>query len=263
MNIDALIRCFPLDEYPEAAKEVQTLSGPFDLAILSQLHARHVGDTVPVDYVLFELGEPPERHHTKIGGLPYRPADKPWPVCEGCHDPAYADVLPAAGTPMVFVGQIWFSQSRDLTPPDLPGDVLLLFTEDDSFCNGWRLEWYPLGLSNLTTINESPDDIDEFVTCFGHVVRTTEPADEIPDLLVTKTKIGGRPDFLGDPETDGQYLCQFGSVSPTCDFPAPWLGKSKPIGWESDDAAELMMVDVGTLFVLKTKNGYDVEFHCF
>ena len=263
MDVEDLIRQFPLVEHPDSAKEIRTLAGPFDLAIISQLQRQQGGtETEPVDYFLFELGQPPDRHTTKIGGLPYRPAGKPWPVCDGPFKPSLADLMPPAGSPMLFVGQICFADSHDLLRDELPGDVLLFFTEDDSFCNDWRLEWYSLGLSDLTEVNESPASDPEFVTCFGHRVRASEPSVEL-EGDVSRTKIGGQPDYLGDTYLKGQYICQLGSVGPTYGFPAPWIGQEEPTTYDPDNPDELNIVDGGTLFVLKTESGFGVELHSF
>ena len=76
-------------------------------------------------------GEPTDRHVTKIGGLPYRPAKMPWPTGQD-------------GTPMSFLAQINFANSKDLVG-ELPGDVLLVFTPDsDGFIESLSFEWQPL-----------------------------------------------------------------------------------------------------------------------
>ena len=70
---------------------------------------------MPTDIFLLNLGEPEQRAVTKVGGLPYRAAGKPWPIAQ-------------SGAPMTFLTQFCFVDSRDLVPP-LPGDMLLVFIE--------------------------------------------------------------------------------------------------------------------------------------
>ena len=95
------------------------------------------GPAVPVDIFIMADGEPNNRHATKIGGLPYRPARMEWPTS-------------LDGTPMSFLAQIDFADSTDLVG-ELPGDVLLVFTPDTEGCciETLHFEWQPLGLSDL------------------------------------------------------------------------------------------------------------------
>lgn len=97
-----------------------TVSGPLDIAVLEQLrdasYAHQPGiERAPTDIVVWSRGEPQQRALTKIGGLPYRAADALWPLTPG-------------GTPMTFVAQICFADSRDLTP-QLPADIMLIFSK--------------------------------------------------------------------------------------------------------------------------------------
>ena len=41
------------------------------------------GPAVPMDVFVMAEVEPPDRHITKIGGLPYQTATKPWPRVNG------------------------------------------------------------------------------------------------------------------------------------------------------------------------------------
>src|SRR5579862_2631453 len=101
-----------------------TVSGPLDIAILEQLRDASYAhqpdiERVSTDVVIWSRGEPDHRALTKIGGLPYRAADTPWP-------------LAPSGTPMPFVAQICFADSRDLAL-ELPGDILLIFSETEDW----------------------------------------------------------------------------------------------------------------------------------
>jgi hypothetical protein len=66
-----------------------------------------------VDKFVLASGQPPEPHLTKIGGLPYRPKDAPWPRDRD-------------DRPLAFLMQFYFGDSADIIS-DLPGDVLLMF----------------------------------------------------------------------------------------------------------------------------------------
>ena len=94
------------------------------------------GPEVPVDVFVWASGEPPEPYLTKIGGVPYRPADLDWPVNQ-------------YGRPLQFLAQFCFADSKDLVG-DLPGDVLLAFVEDGDYeFESLHCEWQQLGIRNL------------------------------------------------------------------------------------------------------------------
>jgi hypothetical protein len=164
------------------------------------------GTAVPVDIFIMADGEAPDRHVTKIGGLPFRPADSKWPTrCDG--------------EPLVFLAQFNFSDSKDLTG-ELPGDVLLIFTDHAHSLKQFHFEWQRLGLSGLieahaipkppTTVVEMPsitepplvDWAAQFLSklglttprepekvsveptviapCYGQIFRTTSFPDAVP-----------------------------------------------------------------------------------
>lgn len=100
------------------------------------------GPAVPMDVFVMAEGEPPDRHVTKIGGLPYWPADVDWPTRPD-------------GTPLMFLGQINFCDSKDLTG-DLPGDILLIFADRVYTPEVLGLEWQNLGLSRLIQAGDVP-----------------------------------------------------------------------------------------------------------
>jgi hypothetical protein len=92
-------------------------------------------------------GEPPDRHATKIGGLPYRPASAPWPRLPG-------------NIPLVFLAQFNFCDSQDLTGK-LPGDVLLVFTEEPWSPGYLHFEWQPLGMGDLVEPTSVPEPLGD------------------------------------------------------------------------------------------------------
>ena len=209
-----------------------------------------LGRTVPVDCFIFGLGEPERPDVTKVGGLPYRPADQKWPMFEDC--------------PMTFLAQFRFTESRDHIG-ETPGDVLLVFAKDRAIVNGdvpgtVKFEWQPLGLSNLVRPKDVPPPAWQFVTAHGVRHRTVNYPDRQTFDLIQRlvlagqeveregqayrqafhfccfagTKIGGvcywpYPDEV-DPQTElpGRYLCTLGDVGPGVGE-NPWLNQAEPI----------------------------------
>src|SRR5438105_1740921 len=89
--------------------------GPSDVAIVEQIRRKAggpatLGPSVPTDVFVLAKGEPKRRDVTKVGGLPYRPADLEWPERPD-------------KVPFTFLAQFQFGGSRDLVGR-LPGDVL-------------------------------------------------------------------------------------------------------------------------------------------
>src|SRR5262249_19088597 len=120
------------------------------------------------DAFLFVRGEPAIPFVTKVGGVPYRAAEVPWPAGED-------------GRPMTFLAQFCFSGSTDLVG-ELPGDVLLVFARDDQAYfssifgddDGLRFEWYPLGLQDFCAPSQVPDTPWKLLPCTGVAQRTSE-----------------------------------------------------------------------------------------
>ena len=134
-----------------------------------------VGESRPVDRFVFGEGEPPERHLTKVNGLPYRPRTKPWPT-------------DGEGRQLTFVCQFCFADSRDHLS-DLPGDVLLVFmkTRRSVFTQGnvpappiyedsLLFEWYPLGLEDL--VQDPPTPLLDFPKCYAIRHRSLDYYDD-------------------------------------------------------------------------------------
>jgi hypothetical protein len=138
-KLDEWLPKFPLREM-NGYYYVQAITSPSDLC-QNEILRRELrdefdwGEPVPIDIFVMADGEPPDRHVTKLGGLPYRAADASWPVRRN-------------GLPLVFLGQFDFSDSRDLTGP-LPGDVLLVFADDAYMPENLHFEWQNFGLEGL------------------------------------------------------------------------------------------------------------------
>src|SRR5262249_34190722 len=136
----------------------------------------------------------PRRDGTKVGGLPYWPADRPWPKN-------------SAGLPYRFLAQLNFADSQDLLP-ELPGQVLLLLVEDGE---DWlyepdriHFEWLPLGLMPVASF-ECSWMVNPGRTFFGAINRSADYPEaseraarsevqmhyNLP--IINGTKIGGLP----------------------------------------------------------------------
>ena len=138
------------------------------------------GPAVPVDVFIMADGEPQDRHVTKVGGLPYRPANLAWP-CE------------ADGSPLTFLAQFDFTDSLDIVG-DIPGEVLLVFTPDsneDGPIESLHFEWQPLGMTDLISAEDVPTQKWRFKPYYGYchrtvsypeARRTAEAKDQIPDV---------------------------------------------------------------------------------
>jgi hypothetical protein len=117
---------------------------------------------------------------------------------------------------MVFFGQVCFADSRDLVGP-LPGDVLLIFTQDEhDHTSGEDLhyEWYPLGIEGLVTeadVPETPWRAAPYSMRLSRCERD-EQSDDWPEWT-SGPKIGGMPHWIqGEPRNPGEFLACFGSL---------------------------------------------------
>ncbi len=183
--------------------------------------------TVSADIFLWSPGEPPHPAGTKISGVPYLPRGVPWPE--------------RRGSPMTFMAQICFADSRDLIGKT-PGDVLLLFIgpQAGSYpCSPgvpdavWHY-WVKVDESTVIGPEDVPAGSERFAPCFGSVVRVEEMPELIdtvyegdngiddPDdppvmywedtAILDAMKIGGCPcEVQGPPRLPGRYICNVGT----------------------------------------------------
>jgi hypothetical protein len=252
----------------------EIITGPSQICNNEQLRVEvsdqvDLGTPVPVDVFIMAEGEPSDRHVTKLGGLPYRPAGKPWP-------------LTADGLPMIFLAQFCFADSQDLTGK-LPADVLLVFTPCiDDRPEPLTFEWYDLGLTNLIAVAELPEHSQAFAPFFGHVFRTTSyPAakrkagiredtylkcrglDVWSDHFLFQyqaTQIGQGPFYIqADPRLPGRPLCVINSVCPEFYKPFPWINRREPLyapgEWRGWDDQWLLFGDAGCLYISYDDDG--------
>lgn len=248
-NLELWKQRFPLDEYLEALSRRQSdflfipgKNGPMQLALREQM-AERLGPrlverpAVLSDVFLFYLGEATHRDSTKIGGLPYRPADVPWPID------------PVDGKPYTFLGQLRVRESRDLIGIEPPGDVLLVFLK-----GLWPeiehdappiLEWYRLGVRNLVEADAIPEPGFKCFTGGGVRYRIREYPDaydlfrEFGDraffgAVWAGWKIGGEPRWFEPPQVDLtglEFLGTMSSILPETTLSFPFLNMEHPVDW--------------------------------
>lgn len=274
LEIDRWKHLFSVPQMLQAGAKPKAciISGPYDIAVLEQLreeaYAADVGTAqVATDVFVWYRGEPTDRAATKIGGLPYRPSGKVWP-------------LALSGVPLTFVAQICFADSLDITP-ELPGDVLLVFAEgkewsykgevhydfewgnEDEHDSALHFEWAMLGDTALVTADEIPSTGWQIMPCYAAIHRTWDyptadgfaypaVADHIPTVNEA-TKNGGICPWLDDVESSGtappgKYLCSLSSLHPEIYEPFPFLNVPEPISWEEwSQSHPLMIGDVGLM----------------
>ena len=217
--------------------------GPAAVAVNEQLRAETLaaggcpGSRVPTDVAVWAKGEPSDRSVTKIGGVPYRPADAPWPVAQ-------------TGQPLRFVGQLSFVDSRDIVPP-LPGDLLLVFGDDDALvAEPGRLvfEWWPLASGSL--VSEAPA-VDGALAPFHAALHRTE---DWENDIFEGTKIGGVPRFIQEePSASGAFIGAIGSISVPPDVLHPFINVREPRGWSNEN--DMMIGDMGSLYLFLGSDG--------
>jgi hypothetical protein len=186
------------------------------------------GAGVPTDIFLWGQGEPKDRTLTKVGGLPYWPFEKAWPVGEDGE--------------LVFLAQFNFVDSKDLVG-ELPGDLLLLFSDARfSWAEGNRAGlvpmWVRLGTERLIVERTLPKVKNPFFKGYGVIHRAMDWAGEGDGgRVLDATKIGGvlKGARTGVP-SDWKPLAQLGPIQPTAGLDFPWVNRPRPLG-ETMDAA--------------------------
>lgn len=239
----------------------EILVGPQDLAVTEQLRreifAGKEVEAIPTAAFVFAKGEPPDRRMTKLGGLPFRRADKEWPCGK-------------RGQSLVFVGQLNFT---DIPPdyPSLPSEILLVFADpEDPFDIGSiRFEWVGMDLSGPLA-HDVPSQ--KFDAVFGVMHKTWDilvldeaELDRIDQYLrswllleLQGTKIAGCPSWIQDDETPDDeciFIGALGSISCAPGKRWPWVNVEEPIQRFNYENM-LMWGDMGSLYLFW--NGRDV-----
>jgi hypothetical protein len=255
------------------------VTGPCTIAALEQLRDASYGkqpglERVPTDVFIWSRGESEQRSVTKIGGLPYYEAGKPWPTAP-------------SGIPLTFVAQICFADSRDITPA-LPGDLLLIFTEaknwgteedplydfmgeaeDDSYL---LFEWVSFHDCPLISQQEIPETGLRILPCSAALYRTwdypqvdgfayPDLAEDIPGVIEA-TKIGGICPWSETPwstyaggETSF-YLCSLRSIDHERYWPFPFLNVPEDDEWlDWGPGGPLLIGDVGLINLFFQRDG--------
>ena len=236
----------------------ERVTGPYEMCVIEQLRKEALPSArrssgVRTDVFVFRRGEPADRSLTKIGGLPYWPSARRWPSTDN-------------GRPLTFIGQICFADSIEIAGP-LPGDVLLLFGDEDDVLNNDHdrlvFEWVQLGIVDLVAREEVPCTSWHIEPCFGDIHPTFDYPDEVSTFsayhnpyligIVEGTKIGGIPRWIQSPDAiPGRFLCAVGSIDPQpyAQRPFPFINVEQPVG--SDDDIYLVWGDVGSVYIFIT-----------
>lgn len=220
----------------------------------------------PRECVCFVFGggeETNDRETTRIGGLPFWPADLAWPLTQD-------------GVPKQFIGQFDF---RNIAWPEpLPGDVLTVHFDyecdgDGRFCGpadgaAATLVWHDSQkVKNLIDRDKLPPPnewYEEPGPFYGLPVLVTDYKSKWSEhahaLTIHGMKIGGHsPLFRTNWQeslsalTSPVFLCSIGYVLPDPDKEEKdaWL-PSKP-GFDPGQAGEVMFDDVGVLVIAYEK----------
>jgi hypothetical protein len=156
---------FPLSGLDPEVGLSDPYSGPAIAAYAHQIRAAaraagiDTGPAVPTDLCLWNWGDSDRRDVTKIGGVPYWPANKTWPHVK------------ATGQPLTFVAQFCFADSTDILPT-LPGDILSVFAIGDDYSTVW-MTWHALG-EQQTPPRKLPKPGWEIAPCYATLHRTAD-----------------------------------------------------------------------------------------
>jgi hypothetical protein len=257
-------RIYAANEF-DADLEGEIVTSPHDLFSVEALRDRlalRVGRATPTDVFVFGKGEAPRRDGTKVGGLPYWPADRPW-------------LKNDARVPCRFLAQFNFADSRDLFA-NLPGQVLLLLVEegDDWLYEPDRIhfEWLPLGLAPVTSF-ESSWIVNQGGTFFGVIHRSADYPEAAENAgkcgirsqrdlpIINGTKIGGLPHLISSFGFEDEFLCQLSSIQAAPYAPYPWVNDAGPLDLTFGDrgiygeANEFVFLDMGNIYVFRGKDG--------
>jgi len=242
------------------------ITSPYDIVVIEAIRERvlkdqHVGATVLTDVCIFAKGEPANRAITKIGGLPYWPADKPWPCG-------------VAGNPMTFVAQFNFADSLELTG-QLPGDILVFFADAETGASDGYIEeggayfaWFQLD-HQFKVIDHVPETGWQIDPCYAVLYRTVDypevesdafEAYDAPDLIpcLEATKIGGTPLWVQyDEDLPGRFLCALCSIQPAFEQPYPYINVPAPITTFNElyGTKDLMIGDMGSYYLFIDDSG--------
>lgn len=234
------------------------------------------GPAVPVDLLLWSV-EPAKRPWlTRLGGIPHRESDEPWPMHEG--------------RPCTFVAQFCFVDSTDIVSDKLPGKVMLVFLADEygySDSDKVYIEFSSVKLRSPMTADQCPRPGFVVPRLSGQIHRTFEyPRAErvfyraghwLPwyFAISRSTKIGRGSFEVNEPalvKGEAECLCALHSLDYASDphgglwpligleeFPDDW---PRPFGEGPWGRFNMMLGDVGCLYFLINREG-EVSTHFF
>jgi hypothetical protein len=89
--------------------------------------------------------------------------------------------------------------------------------------------------------------------------------------ILNGTKIGGIPHFIqGGDDSDGEFLCQLGSIQAAHQVPYPWVNQAESLGLEFDDRGiygdtnSVVFGDMGSIYVFRDRDGtITSSFECY
>lgn len=239
----------------------ESITGPYHIAVVEQIREEAQDGLVlrnglMTDVFVWCKGEPARREVTKIGGLPYWPAERPWPVSR-------------SGAPLIFIAQICFTDSVDLVGV-LPGDILLVFGDPshewdwDVDADGLTFEWMTCGDRRLVSAEAVPQAELPLWPCYGAIHRTRDypkPSRGFSSYngnyrlgIIEGTKIGGLPRWIqAKAVLPGRFLCALGSIGPKPQQLYPFINMAEPLDWFDNNY--LMWGDAGSLYIFIEESG--------
>jgi hypothetical protein len=260
---------FALPVDPEVHNPVELCY--FELLRRQALLRYDLGRSVAVDVFVWRAGPPERPYLTKIGGVPHRPASWPWPVA-------------GDGTPLTFVAQMCFLDSRDIVSEKVPGDVILIFMKPPE---SWTardknivIEWGEPQLDQPVTIEECPPAEFYVPELSGEIHRLLEYPDSAsrfesgfgdccnPFMPTISTRLGREAFFIqSDPRRDDlELLCVLSSViaKPDNAQDVPDVVTAAGGMHTGRDRFRFMLSDCGCLyFLIDSRGNVYCDFQCY
>ncbi len=274
LDTSAIVEMF--SKLPDCPKYFNSTSlvSPFDLTIrenrLAELkRVNDLGEPTPCDLLLFGYDDDNGRTHTKVGGLPYWPTSRTWPVSDD-------------GYPLEFLTQFNFTESTDILP-SLPAELMSVFVRQHRFemCL-FHVVWHFIDESTPLISGHDIPEVEEPLVktpAFGvpcrvmdypdaDCSRATVDEDDFTSIAVScGSKIGGTPSFFGKskPKTTGDFICALHSLRHPTNVAWPFLNVESPltpemlggIGCNGGRGCHdtVMFDDLGALYFFLQTNG--------
>ena len=211
----------PLDLWKPHGEIITSPSHLCNVELVRQKYAKtkQLGPLVPVDLILWSSEPAEQPYFTKLGGVPHRESERPWPKDK-------------QGKPYTFVAQFCFSDSKEIISTVIPDDVMLIFFEGpDSYFEPEEIhiEWSSVDLNSPITAEQCPKPSFVVPQLSAHLYRTNEypeswdvfeQAGHNQSYLfpVTQASKIGRETFYiqNDAREEGEdLLCTLNSLHPT------------------------------------------------